>query len=45
MGNGMRLDSTSTIKLDERWRSVLTMSDLAVFDDVAGALSRDLGYQ
>ena len=45
VGNGMRLDSTSTIKLDERWRSVLTMSDLTVFDDVAGALSRDLGYQ
>jgi hypothetical protein len=44
VGNGMRLDETSKIVLDERWRSVLDEKDLAVFDSVAGGLNRRLGY-
>jgi len=45
VGNGMRLDSTSEIRPDERWKSVLTKDDLAVFDRVAGATNRRYGYQ
>lgn len=45
VGNGMRLDSTSEIRLDERWRSVLTKDDLAIFDRVAGAMNRRYGYE
>ena len=44
IGNGMRLDATSEITLDERWRSVLTKEQLAEFDVVAGGLNRGYGY-
>ena len=44
VGNGMRLDTTSTISLDERWRTALSSDDLNVFDSVAGQLRRRLGY-
>jgi hypothetical protein len=45
IGNGMRLDSTPEIKLDERWREVLSPSDLEIFDPIAGKLNRQLGYE
>lgn len=45
IGNGMRLDSSSEIRLDDRWREVFTARDLAEFDRVAGAMNRKLGYQ
>jgi hypothetical protein len=45
IGNGMRLDSTPEIKLDERWREVLSPSDLEIFDPIAGRLNRQLGYE
>jgi hypothetical protein len=45
VGNGMRLDDSSEIMLDERWKSVLTPDDLAKFDKVAGVLNRKYGYQ
>jgi hypothetical protein len=44
LGNGMRLDSTSEVCLDERWKSVLTEDDLQVFQAVAGDLNRRYGY-
>lgn len=44
IGNGMRLDSTSEIRLDERWKQHLTADDLRVFDEVAGDLNRKYGY-
>lgn len=44
VGNGMRLDTTSEIRLDDRWKSVLTKSELADFDRVAGKLNRFYGY-
>ena len=43
-GNGMRLDSTSEIVLDDRWKSVLIEEDLKAFDSVAGEISRRYGY-
>jgi hypothetical protein len=44
IGNGMRLDSTSEIRLDERWKTHLTPDDLRIFDTVAGDLNRRYGY-
>jgi hypothetical protein len=45
VGNGMRLDDVTEIRLDERWREELTADDLEQFDAVAGDLNRKLGYQ
>jgi len=44
VGNGMRLDSTSEIRLDERWRSSLIPSDLQQFHTEAWAMNAKLGY-
>ena len=44
LGNGMRLDSTSDIRLDERWKPVLTGQDQAAFDRTAGRMNREYGY-
>jgi hypothetical protein len=44
VGNGMRLDSTSQISLDERWRRHLAARDLRLFDRIAGDLNRAYGY-
>jgi hypothetical protein len=45
IGNGMRMDSTSEIRLDERWKSHLSEQDLQAFDEVAGDLNRSYGYE
>ena len=44
VGNGMRLDTSSDIAVDERWRSLLTAVDQQVFDAVAGQRNRRFGY-
>ena len=44
IGNGMRLDSTSEIRLDERWKTHLSSADIEVFEKVAGRLNRRYGY-
>jgi len=45
VGNGMRLDSSSEVVLDDRWKSELSDADLREFDRVAGDLNRALGYE
>jgi hypothetical protein len=45
VGNGMRLDSSSEIIFDDRWRDVLSDADLSVFDRIAGTLNKQYGYQ
>ena len=45
VGNGMRLDTTSEIRLDERWRQELGEHDLTIFDNVAGQMNRQYGYE
>jgi hypothetical protein len=45
LGNGMRLDTTSQVALDERWKTVLTTADLKTFDNIAGDVSRRYGYE
>ena len=44
LGNGMRFDTTSEVRLDDRWRTVLDAEALRAFDAVAGDLNRRLGY-
>jgi hypothetical protein len=44
VGNEMRLSNVSEIKLDERWKRMLTEEQLGEIDRVAGALSRQYGY-
>lgn len=44
VGNGMRLDDSSEITYDERWRDHLTQEQLREFDSVAGSLNRKYGY-
>jgi hypothetical protein len=44
IGNGMRMDSTSEIRLDTRWKTDLSKEDLRAFDEVAGDLNRKYGY-
>ena len=45
VGNGMRMDSTNEIVLDERWKEQLTTHDLETFNAIAGNLNRHLGYE
>lgn len=45
IGNGMRMDTTSEIRLDERWKQAMTQDDLNAFDEVAGDLNRKYGYE
>ena len=45
VGNGMRLDTSSEVKLDERWKSVLTKEQLRIFDEIAGTMNHSLGYK
>ncbi len=44
VGNGMRLDTESEIRLDERWKTALSADELAAFQAEAGQLNRSLGY-
>lgn len=44
VGNGMRLDDSREVRLDERWRDVLSAAELRVFEAVAGAMNKRLGY-
>lgn len=44
VGNGMRLDATSEITCDERWREHLTREQLEQFNRVAGKMNRKYGY-
>lgn len=45
LGNAMRLRSSSEIKLDEKWRRMLSKDDLAVFNRIGGEMNSSLGYQ
>ncbi|WP_354622648.1 sulfotransferase domain-containing protein [Psychromonas sp. MME2] len=44
VGNGMRLDDSEVIKLDDRWKEQMSESDLKRFYDVAGEYHTKLGY-
>jgi hypothetical protein len=44
VGNGMRFDDSTEVRLDDRWRAALDSAALRAFDAEAGALNRQLGY-
>lgn len=44
VGNGMRLDTTSEIRLDERWREKLTEQELRIFNNMADKTNRRYEY-
>lgn len=44
IGNGMRLDNTSEVRLDDRWRKFLSQSELGEFERIAGDHNRRYGY-
>lgn len=44
LGNQMRLRSTEEIRLDEKWKNVLTEKDLTVFEQIAGKYQQLYGY-
>ena len=45
LGHRTRLGAVGAIKLDEKWRTQLSPTDLQTFDSVAGQLNRELGYR
>jgi len=45
LGNYMRLKRSGTIKLDEKWKTTLSAEQLAAFDQVAGDINRQYGYE
>jgi len=44
LGNTMRLRNNAQVRLDETWRTLLSHSDLATFEAVAGPQNRAFGY-
>jgi hypothetical protein len=44
VGNGMRFDAASEIRLDDRWKTGLDRGALAAFDLEAGPVNRRFGY-
>ncbi|PKF61431.1 hypothetical protein CW745_08825 [Psychromonas sp. psych-6C06] len=44
VGNGMRLDDSEVIQLDDRWKTQLDEQDLATYYQVAGECHHELGY-
>jgi hypothetical protein len=44
VGNGMRLDDSEVIKLDERWKSELDEDELNYFYQIAGEYHKKMGY-
>ncbi len=45
LGNEMRMNTTSQIRLDEKWRSALTDEQLIIFDCEAGKMNRWYEYK
>lgn len=44
VGNGMRLDDSDVIKLDQRWQEQLSKDDLLQFERAAGFYQKKMGY-
>ncbi|WP_299659935.1 sulfotransferase [uncultured Psychromonas sp.] len=44
VGNGMRLDDSEEIKLDDRWKQLLDKNELAIYHQVTGDYHQALGY-
>jgi hypothetical protein len=44
VGNAARMRSISNIRLDERWKRVLSSDQLDVIQQIAGSLNQSFGY-
>ena len=44
LGNSMRLGSSSEIRLDEKWKTGLSTTNIGTFDRLAGEMNRKHGY-
>ncbi|MEL0660705.1 sulfotransferase [Psychromonas arctica] len=44
VGNGMRLDDSEVIKLDDRWKTQLSDTELVKFYEIAGLYHKKMGY-
>lgn len=44
LGNQMRVDSLEEIRIDEKWKSTLSIRDLAIFSSIAGNINQLRGY-
>lgn len=44
VGNQMRLGNSTSIQLDEKWRTALSPQDIGTFERMAGTINRELGY-
>ncbi|MDN2662789.1 sulfotransferase [Psychromonas sp. 14N.309.X.WAT.B.A12] len=44
VGNGMRLDDSEVIQLDDRWKTLLSEGELQTYYQVTGDYHRHLGY-
>src|SRR5205823_13270499 len=44
LGNSMRLNSSKSILLDEKWKTDLQPENLEVFEAIAGSYNRSHGY-
>ncbi|WP_166371950.1 sulfotransferase [Psychromonas sp. SA13A] len=44
VGNGMRLDDSEVIKLDDRWKALLSESELVTYHQITGEYHNSLGY-
>lgn len=45
LGNAMRLNNSSEIRLDEKWRKELNAEELNTFNEIAGSINRQYGYK
>lgn len=45
LGNAMRLQSSSEIKLDQKWKNLLGNNELTQFERIAGKMNRRFGYE
>jgi hypothetical protein len=45
LGHGSRLNGAAKIHNSEKWRKDLSAADLRAFEDIAGPMNRELGYQ
>jgi hypothetical protein len=45
LGNAMRLRSSGEVKLDEKWKRMLTEKDLSLFAEIGGNMNQRLGYE
>lgn len=44
LGNSMRLQSSGEVRLDEKWRSMLSNENMQIFENIGGDMNARFGY-